>query len=95
MLTLPALDMAGFLDDPMSEAGGRFVDELLEAAHGPGFVYLTGHGVDPALGYGAIGLALCLLAWPRGETRGELDRELGRLLDEPESSSDPASPGAV
>ena len=53
------------------------------------------YGVDPALGYGAIGLALCLLAWPRGETRGELDRELGRLLDEPESSGDPASPGAA
>ena len=67
MVTLPVLDMAGFLEDPMSAAGGRFVHELLAAAHGPGFVYLTGHGVDPGLDAGIFEQARAFFALPAAE----------------------------
>ncbi|MGI9606445.1 MAG: isopenicillin N synthase family dioxygenase [Acidimicrobiales bacterium] len=46
---LPVLDVAAFRADPSSPEASRFVDELRAACHGPGFVYLTGHGIDPAL----------------------------------------------
>ncbi len=49
MSELPVLDMAAFIDEPESAGGQQFVGDLLAAAHGPGFVYLTGHGIDPAL----------------------------------------------
>lgn len=67
MVTLPVLDMAGFLEDPMGAAGGRFVHELLEAAHGPGFVYLTGHGVDSGLDAGIFEQARAFFALPVAE----------------------------
>ena len=47
--TLPILDMSGFRADPASLAGRQFVEDLREACHGPGFVYLRGHGVDDRL----------------------------------------------
>jgi len=46
---LPILDMTAFRRDPTSADAAAFVDDLLAAAHGPGFAYMTGHGVDPAL----------------------------------------------
>ncbi|MEM7285476.1 MAG: 2-oxoglutarate and iron-dependent oxygenase domain-containing protein [Actinomycetota bacterium] len=67
MLTLPVLDMADFLADPSTDGGRRFVDELLAAAHGPGFVYLTGHGVDPALDVGIFDQARAFFALPADE----------------------------
>jgi len=42
---VPELDIEGFASEPNSAAGVRFVDDLLAACHGPGFVYLTGHGI--------------------------------------------------
>src|SRR5690606_6301203 len=44
-LSLPVLDMRGFLSDPGSAAGRDFVLRLRDACHGLGFCYLVGHGV--------------------------------------------------
>ena len=49
MTDLPVLDVTAFRADPTSADGQRFVDDLRAACHGPGFVYLTGHGVDAEL----------------------------------------------
>ena len=46
MPSLPVLDLAPFLTAPDSPAGLAFVDALRDTLHGPGFCYLTGHGVD-------------------------------------------------
>lgn len=67
MVTLPVLDMAGFMENPMGASGGRFVEDLLAAAHGPGFVYLTGHGVDPELEAGIFEQATAFFALPATE----------------------------
>jgi isopenicillin N synthase-like dioxygenase len=47
-MTLPVLDIGPYLADPHGSAGRTFANDLREACHGPGFCYLTGHGVDPA-----------------------------------------------
>ncbi len=46
---LPVLDIGAFRADPTSPAAAGFLDDLRAAAHGPGFAYLAGHGVDPRL----------------------------------------------
>ncbi|NOX29440.1 MAG: isopenicillin N synthase family oxygenase [Actinobacteria bacterium] len=45
MNKVPELDIESFRREPTSAAGVRFVDDLLAACHGSGFVYLTGHGI--------------------------------------------------
>ena len=47
--SLPILDMRQFLAAPHSPANRDFVRSLRDACHGPGFCYLVGHGVPPAL----------------------------------------------
>ena len=49
MTELPVLDLTTFRNDPHSPAAEAFVEDLVHAAHDIGFVYLTGHGVDPRL----------------------------------------------
>jgi isopenicillin N synthase-like dioxygenase len=44
---LPILDFRHFKADRASRAG--FLAELRAAARGPGFFYLTGHGIEPGL----------------------------------------------
>lgn len=46
---LPILDISGYLADPTGNEALEFVDQLRATCHGPGFFYLTGHGVDKAL----------------------------------------------
>ncbi|MCU1457988.1 MAG: oxidoreductase [Actinomycetia bacterium] len=46
---LPVLDLSPFRSDPTSPAAAGFLKELRDAAHGPGFAYIAGHGVDPRL----------------------------------------------
>ncbi len=41
--------MSGFLTDPASAEGVRFIEDLRNACHSPGFVYLSGHGVPKAI----------------------------------------------
>jgi isopenicillin N synthase-like dioxygenase len=64
---LPELDMQGFLDEPRGRAGAAFVAELLEACHGPGFCYLKGHGVPPALDGSILAAARRFFALPEAE----------------------------
>ena len=45
MAALPVLDIAGFLAGPDTDAGRRFVRELRDTLHGPGFCYLVGYGI--------------------------------------------------
>jgi isopenicillin N synthase-like dioxygenase len=46
---IPTLDIGAFRRDRRSRQGQRFVSDLLAACHDPGFLYLTGHGIDPGL----------------------------------------------
>jgi isopenicillin N synthase-like dioxygenase len=62
--SLPILDIAGFLDDADSDAGRRFVDELIATEHDVGFCYLVGHGIDPALEARVMELAATFFALP-------------------------------
>lgn len=64
---LPLLDMSAFRRDPTAPAAAEFVDELLAAAHGPGFCYITGHGVDPALDDDLFATARSFFALPADE----------------------------
>ncbi len=45
MTSLPVLDIAPFLSDESAAVALDFVEQLRETLHGPGFCYLTGHGV--------------------------------------------------
>lgn len=69
MTALPVLDLAPFLTDPFGDAGQQFCGELLAAAHGPGFVYLTGHGVAPAFDDALFAQARHFFALPEAERR--------------------------
>ncbi|OED38137.1 hypothetical protein AB833_20875 [Chromatiales bacterium (ex Bugula neritina AB1)] len=51
---LPILDIADYLTDPTGAKGQVFVRQLRETCHGPGFFYLTGHGVDKMLDSNAL-----------------------------------------
>jgi isopenicillin N synthase-like dioxygenase len=69
MTSLPDLDMSAFLAAPRSAAGARFVAALREACHGPGFCYLSGHGVPDALDARVLHAARSFFALPESERR--------------------------
>lgn len=48
-MSLPEIDIAPLLADAGGAAGDAAVQALVHACHGPGFCYLSGHGVDPSL----------------------------------------------
>jgi len=54
---LPVLNIAEYLSDPTSELAERFVELLRETCHGPGFFYLTGHGIDDHVNIEALAIA--------------------------------------
>lgn len=54
---LPVLNLADYLSDPTSELAERFVDLLRNTCHGPGFFYLTGHGIDEQVNSNALAIA--------------------------------------
>lgn len=64
MAALPVLDIGPFLIDPTSEHARVFVDRLRETLHSPGFCYLVGHGVDPALSDRVMDVAREFFAQP-------------------------------
>jgi len=68
-MELPILDIATFVADAASPAGQQFVQDLLAAAHGPGFVYLTGHGVPADLDVALFAAARGFFALPEAERR--------------------------
>ncbi len=51
---LPVLDISDYLSDPNSDLAQKFVSDLRETCHGPGFFYLIGHGVDQSLDHEII-----------------------------------------
>jgi isopenicillin N synthase-like dioxygenase len=61
---LPELDIAPFLRAPGSPRSLRFVSELREACHGPGFCYLRGHGVAEPLERELFATAAAFFALP-------------------------------
>jgi isopenicillin N synthase-like dioxygenase len=69
MTSLPDLDMSAFLAAPRSAAGARFVAALRDACHGPGFCYLSGHGVPAAVDAGVMRAARAFFALPEAERR--------------------------
>ena len=69
MSPLPVLDIAAFRDDPGSPDAARFVDDLRRACHGPGFCYLTGHGVSPQLEADLLRDSRQFFALPEAERR--------------------------
>lgn len=69
MVSLPILDIGAFVADPTSSTARAFVADLLAAAHGPGFVYLTGHGVAPRLDADLFVAAQQFFALPEDERR--------------------------
>lgn len=54
---LPILDIADYLADPGSHAARQFADRLRETCHGPGFFYLSGHGIDQHYNESALAIA--------------------------------------
>jgi isopenicillin N synthase-like dioxygenase len=67
--TLPELDLRGFVAAPRSRAGTQFVARLRDACHGPGFCYLSGHGVSPGLDRAIMTAARKFFALPGSERR--------------------------
>lgn len=59
--------MGPFRADPAGPAAREFVADLLAAAHGPGFAYITGHGVDASLDAGIVAAARRFFALPLEE----------------------------
>ena len=66
---LPKLDLAPFMAAPDSRAGRELVARLRDACHGPGFCYLTGHGVPPELDAAIMAAAREFFALPEAERR--------------------------
>lgn len=62
---LPVLDVAGF-DGPTQSA---FVSQLLDAAHGPGFCYIEGHGIESALESELVQAARTFFHLPESDRR--------------------------
>jgi isopenicillin N synthase-like dioxygenase len=69
MRTLPEIDLAPFMAAPQSAAGREVVERLRGACHGPGFCYVIGHGVSPALDDAVMRVAREFFALPEPERR--------------------------
>ena len=69
MPSLPTLDISAFLINPHSWESELFVRELLAACHGPGFCYLIGHGVRPALDQAILEVAGRFFSLPETQRR--------------------------
>ena len=67
MSSLPVLDIGPFLADPSSSEAADFVRQLRDTLHGPGFCYLTGYGVDPALAAAVMDVSAEFFAKPEAD----------------------------
>jgi isopenicillin N synthase-like dioxygenase len=68
-MLLPELDLGPFMAAPHGAAGRELVARLRDACHGPGFCYLTGHGVPAALDTEIMAVAREFFALPEAERR--------------------------
>ena len=66
-LTLPVLDMGGFLESPTRRGSRDFAARLRDACHEPGFCYLVGHGVPRALDARIMSAAAEFFALPQAD----------------------------
>ena len=64
---LPVLDIAEYLSAPDSTRASEFVNLLRDTCHGPGFFYLTGHGIDAKLDASALAIARQFFDLPLAE----------------------------
>ena len=64
---LPELDISPYLSDPSSTSAQRFIDQLRETCHGPGFFYLRGHGVNEQTNHNMLAVANQFFALPLQE----------------------------
>ncbi len=69
MSTLPSIDLAPFMAAPHSAAARDVVAQMRDACHGPGFCYLSGHGVPPELDESVMSVARQFFALPEAERR--------------------------
>ncbi len=69
MLELPLLDMSAFRTAPNSREATEFVRALRETCRGPGFCYLTGHGVAPEFDAAIMRAARDFFSLPEDERR--------------------------
>lgn len=67
MAALPVLDIGPFLAGDDAEASESFVEALRDILHGPGFCYLVGHGVEPALGEAVMDVSREFFAKPEAD----------------------------
>lgn len=67
--SIPVLDLAGFVRDPLGPAGRSFVADLGQAFHDIGFVYLSGHAIDPTLERRLMDVSRRFFALPEDERR--------------------------
>jgi len=64
---LPVLDITHYLANPCSDKAREFVDQLRATCHGPGFFYLTGHGVNHQLNQNVLNIAKQFFELPLSE----------------------------
>lgn len=69
MTSLPVVDISAFRADPTSNEAAAVVAGLLKACHEVGFVYITGHGVEPARDQDLFSAAHDFFALPLAERR--------------------------
>lgn len=68
--SIPVLEISAFrASGPSGAAGSAFVAELLAACHGPGFAYITGHGIDPSAEAELFESARAFFALPEAERK--------------------------
>ena len=67
MISLPVVDIAPFRADPHGPGSAEVVDQLLRACHETGFVYITGHGIDPEADHELFAMAHEFFALPLAE----------------------------
>ncbi len=67
MRSLPVLDIEPFLADPTGDDATAFVTALRDTLHGPGFCYLTGHGIDPELSRAVMDVSSEFFARPEAD----------------------------
>lgn len=64
---LPTLDISRYLSNPNEDEAQAFITQLRDTCHGPGFFYLTGHGIDQSVSDAALDIANQFFALPAAE----------------------------
>lgn len=68
-MMLPVLNVSSYLSDPTSDESTRFIHLLRDTCHGPGFFYLTGHGIEQSYNTAALDIANQFFDLPLSERK--------------------------